>query len=289
MRSDTLACLVLSLGTALVGCGSPTPAAIQAPDRYEITDTSLTRIGATAHDAEGGLLEGVSVYASAVSDPTVLKVGHNSELQCQKWGLATVTLEAPPARKDVVVACRLVRELRVAPQRLVTVIERDSAGQPVPKDLGAFQFQAIGFDGKAIPDAPIEISVSEGGVIETVEGGTLRATQPGRATIHGLIADHTAKLEVEVGLLLTTRKGAVIEDGSHLGIAVEPGRYKVALGSTVPVEVVASGGTCDEHEEGTTLNPVCTFDKAGTIRIENPGVLGLGDDAEVTLRLVQTP
>lgn len=277
------------MGVVMVGCGTTAPASIQAPERYEIDDTSLTRIGAKALDEAGQPIEGVSVYVSGVSDPTVLKVGHNSELQCQKWGLATVTLEAPPARKDVVVACRLVKELRVAPQKLVTVLEPDPTGKALAKDLGAFQFQAIGFDGKAIKDAPIEVSVSEGGIITTLEDGTLRAMKPGRATIHGLIAAHTVALEVEVGLLVTTRKGALVEDGDHLGIPVQPGRYKVALGSDVDVRVAAAGGECEEHAEGKALEPMCTFAGAGTVRVENPGTLGLGDDAHVTLRLVRVP
>jgi len=291
MRVPTLAPIrwLVVCGLAAAGCGTSAPATIQAPERYEIDDTSLTRIGAKALDEAGQPIEGVEVYVSGVSDPAVLRVGHNSELQCQKWGLATVTLEAPPARKDVVVACRLVKELRVAPQKLVTVLEPDPTGQPVAKDLGAFQFQAIGFDGKAIKDAPIEVSVSEGGVITTGEGSTLRAVRPGRATIHGLIADHTASLEVEVGLLVTTRKAALVEDGEHLGIPVEAGRYKVALGSDVDVRVEAAGGTCDDHEDGKALEPMCTFEKAGTVRVENPGTLGLGDDAHVTLRLVRIP
>ncbi len=283
------ACLVASVALFWAGCGGNAPASIEAPERYEIEDTSLTRIGAKALDEAGQPIEGVEVYVSGVSDPAVLKVGHNSELQCQKWGLATVTLEAPPARKDVVVACRLVRELRVAPQKLVTVLEIDESGQPTPVDLGAFAFQAIGFDGKAIKDAPIEVSVSEGGVVVTKEDGTLRATRPGRATIHGLVASHTAKLEVEVGVLVTTRKAALVEDGEHLGIPVEPGRYKVALGSDVDVRVRAAGGTCDEHADGKALEPYCTFEKAGTVRVENPGTLGLGDDAHVTLRVVKIP
>jgi hypothetical protein len=273
----------------MFGCGTASPVSIQAPDRYEIDDTSLTRIGAKALDESGKPIEDVDVYVSGVSDPTVLKVGHNSELQCQGWGLATVTLEAPPARKDVVVACRLVQELRVAPQKLVTVLEPDATGSPVPRDLGGFQFQAIGMDGKAIKDAPIELAVSAGGVITTSDDGMIRAVQPGRATIHGLIASHTATMEVEVGLLVTTRKAALIEDGSHLGIPVQPGRYKVALGSDVNVRVTARGGACAEHSDGKALEPMCAFKSAGTVRIENPGVMGLGDDAHVTLRLVLVP
>jgi len=278
-----LACLVL------FGCSTTVPVTIQAPDRYEIDDMSLTRIGARALDEAGSPIEDVDVYVSGVSDPTVLKVGHNSELQCQSWGLATVTLEAPPARKDVVVACRLVQELRAAPQKLVTVLESDATGTPVPRDLGGFQFQAIGMDGKAIKDAPIELTVSAGGVITTTDEGMIRAVQPGRATIHGLIASHTATLAVEVGLLVTTRKATLVKDGAHLGIPVEPGRYKVALGSDVEVRITARGGTCAEHADGTALDPICVFDSAGTVRVENPGMMGVGDDAHVTLRLVLIP
>ena len=290
--SPSLRSAFCSLGlVGLAACSSATPATIQAPDRLDVDDTALTRIDAVAIDETGKPIDDLVVYVSAVSDPSVLRVGHNSELQCKTWGLATVTLEAPPARKDVVVACRLVQELRVAPQRLMTVLSPDAAGKPTPRDLGAFQFQAIGFDGKAIKDAPIEVTATAEGVLERTEDGTLRALKPGRATIHGVIANHTASLEVEVGLLLTTRKGTKVEDSGHLGIPVEAGRYRIAVGSDQEVRVRASGGTCEDHEDGLALEPVCTFETAGTVRIENPGSLGLGlgDDANVTLRVVQVP
>jgi len=281
--------LLSTAALLLWGCGSVTPASIDAPDQYEIRDSSLTRIGARARDEAGQLLEGVEVYVGAVSDPTILQVGHNSELQCQKWGVATVTLEAPPARKDVLVACRLVKELRAAPQKLRMVVEADAGGTPIARPLGAFQFQAIGFDGKAIKDAPIEIAVSGGGVIEKQDDGTLMAVQPGRATITGLLVDQTAAVDVEVGLLVATRKGVRVEDGRHLGIPVVPGRYRVALGSDVEVQVRGKGGQCEEAPAGTALEVVCTFEQAGTVRVENPGALGIGKDAQVTLRLLQVP
>jgi len=289
-RSLRAACFTLSL-IAVSACGGAAPVTIRAPDRLDVDDTALQRIEAVALDEAGEPINDLAVYVSAVSDPSVLQVGHNSELQCKAWGLATITLEAPPARKDVVVACRLVEELRVAPQRLMTVLTPDSTGQPTPRDLGTFQFQAIGYDGKAIKDAPIEVTATAEGVLERTPEGTLRALKPGRATIHGVIADHTASLEVEVGLLMTTRKGADVEDAGHLGIPVEPGRYRIALGSDQPVRVRAAGGECEDHEPALALDPICTFQSAGTVRIENPGSmgLGLGDAAKVTLRVVKVP
>lgn len=279
----------LGLG-AVSACGGPAPTAIRAPDRIDLDDTALTRIDAVAVDEAGASIDEVVVYISAVSDPAVLRAGHNNEVQCKRWGHATVTLEAPPVRADVLVSCRVVQELRVAPRRLMTVLESDAAGQPTPRELGAFQFQAIGLDGKAIKDAPIEITASTEGVLEPGGEGRLRAVKPGRATIHGVIADQSASLEVEVGLAITTRKGVIVAPSAHLAIAVEAGRYRVALGADRAVRVGAKGGVCEPHEAASSVETVCSFESAGDVRVENPASRREADAAaSVTLRVVQAP
>ena len=285
MSSDLrMALWGLGLGS-LSACGGPAPTAIRAPELIEVDDTALTRIDALAIDEAGASIDEVVVYASAVSDPSVLRLGHNNEVQCKRWGRATVTLEAPPVKAEVVVSCRLVQELRVAPQRLMTVLELDAAGQPTPRELGAFQFQAIGYDGKGIKDAPIEITTSTEGVLEKVEGGRLRAVRPGRATIHGVIADQSASLEVEVGLSVTTRKDVTVRQGGHVDMPVQAGRYRVAVGADQAVRVGAKGGSCDAHEADQAVQTVCTLASAGAVRIENPTPAG----ATVTVRVVQVP
>ena len=57
------------------------------------------------------------------------------------------------------------------------------------------------------------------------------------------------------------------------------------------MRVRAAGGECEDHEPALALDPICTFQSAGTVRIENPGSmgLGLGDAAKVTLRVVKVP
>lgn len=281
--------LTLALFAVLAACGGAAPQSIQAPPSLVLRDTSLSTIDAAALDAEGNVLDGVSVSVTATSDPSVLQVGNNGELQCRKWGLATVTLEAAPARRDVAVSCRLVKELRVAPARLTTTLERDDTGKVIAKDLGGYMFQAIGLDDKAIKDAPIEVTASDEGVLEQTEDGQLRALRPGKATITGVLDVHTATLEVEVGELVTTRKAITVEDSDGIGIPVPAGRYRVAVGASEPVRVVAKGGACDDHEDGKELSPVCTFSSAGNVRIENPGTLGLGADATVTMRIIAVP
>ena len=272
-----------------MGCGGPVPASIQAPDRYEIEDTKPVRIGAMALDEAGKRLGGVEVFMVDVGDPALLVLGANGELRCQKWGRTTVTMEASPVRKDIVVSCLLVKEVRGAPQKLVTVLEVDAEGHPVPMDLSTFAFQAIGLDGKAISDAPIEISVDAGETVEQDADGRIRAVQPGRATISGSLAGHVATLEVEVGLLVSLRKSVLIEGGESMEIAVDPGRYRVSTGSDVELRIRAVDGRCGEHDAATAIDQICTFESSGMVRVEHPGIRGQGEDAQVTVRLVRLP
>lgn len=274
------------LGVAVLsGCGGVDAASVRAPEQVQLDDAMPVGIEATALDESGAPVPGLQPHIAGVSDPSVLRVGHGNEVQCQKWGRATVTLAAGSARVDVPVVCRLVKELRVAPLRLSTVLQADDSGEPLPRDLGGFQFQAIGDDDRGIPDASIAISTSSEGVLDQLEDGRLRALRPGRGTIIGRIGDQSASLEVEVGLLVTTRKDETVTPSRRLTVPLEPGRYRVSAGADQPVRVVAKGGTCAEHEAAQAVEPVCTLETSGQVRVEAGG----SQEARVSLRVVQVP
>lgn len=287
MRVGSLAFAVL-VGW-LTGCSNPRTAAIQGPEKVVITDTRLTRIEAVAVDAAGQRLVDVPVAIAQNGDPMVLKVGNNGEVQCQRFGRVTLMLAAEGIEHPVQVACLLVGEVRGAPQRLVTILDVDADGAPIPKPLGAYQFQALDFDGKAIPDAPISVTTGSEGVLAQSAEGVFAAVKPGRAVLTGAVGGSSAQIEVEVGLLVALRKAETIPDGGHLGIPVAAGRYRVAVGASEPVVVGVRGGACDAHEAAQSVEPICNLDVGGTIRIENPGLTRLGPAAQATVRVVAIP
>ncbi|MBO84005.1 MAG: hypothetical protein CL927_01490 [Deltaproteobacteria bacterium] len=289
LNARSISTSLLACGFLWTGCGGPEPSTIQAPDRMAIDDAEPFRVDAMALDAAGAPMAAVPVVLAGVGDPTVLTLHATGELRCEKWGRTAVTLQAASLQRDVVVACRLVQEVRGAPQKLVAVLEAADDGPPRPMALGGYAFQAIGLDGRAIPDAVVDVTVDDGGVLVKDPDGSIRAVKPGLGVLSGSLGGHTAELEVSVGLLVSLRKSALVEAGDAIEVPLEQGHYQVSVGADVPVLVGVSAGECVSHEASLAVQVSCVLDDNGTVRIQNPAIRGRGDDAHATVRVVRVP
>ncbi len=278
------------VGTALLaGCGTSAPASIQAPAQITVSDTTLQTLQAQALDASGNVLEGVAVELTGVSDPGILKAGKGGALQCTSFGTATATLSAPPAKLDVIVRCMLIKEITPSPAELVLTMVPGPDGALVPSKSAKVGFTVVGLDGKPVTGADVAITVADPSVVALAPDGTATAKTRGQTTIKAVVADKIGTVDVVVGEQVLARQGQPLPDSETLGIPMEAGTYRITLGASQPVAISANGGSCLEHEAGTALDVTCNLRKTGTLVVTNPGTLGMGEDATVTMRIIRMP
>lgn len=286
--------LVLLLAAA-AGCADTTPASIQAPPQIVVNDAALVRIDAKVLNAAGEALPELQATVSAVSDPGLLKLGNNGELQCQRYGTGSATLSAGGVRHDVVIACMLISEIRAEPPVIEAVLLRDEAGVVQPAAVGPFTFTVLGLDGQPIQGVPLSIAASDPNVIQLQEGGQIQALRRGSASVKAVAGAKIGTVEVHVAEELTVRKGLAVEDSKSVGLPLEPGSYRVTMGSDQGVKLRFDGPRSGsevrcESDESTAAELVCTLAQAGTLELSNPGVLGMGGGvASVNLRVVRLP
>ena len=280
---------------AAAGCADTAPASIQAPPQIVVSDAALINIDAKVLNAAGEPLPELQATVSAVSDPALLKLGNNGELQCQGYGTGSATLSAGALRHDVVIACMLIQEIRPEPATIEAVLVRDEAGVVRPTSVGPFTFTAIGLDGKPLPGVPLNLTASDPNVIALKEGGLVEALAMGKASIKAVAGDKIGTIEVRIAEELSTRKGLVVEDSKSVGLPLEPGSYRVTMGSDQGVKVSVEGVRSGDEarcvaDESVSAELLCTLAQAGTLEINNPGVLGMGGGpASVNLRVVRLP
>ncbi len=287
----TLGLLVLFLAA----CADTTPASIRTDAKLTISDNKLISPKAEALNAAGEPIEGATVTVTSVSDPKILKLGNNGELQCAAFGTATATLTSGSARFDQVVECMLVKEIRAVPATLEALLVRDEAGLIQPAQVGPFQFEVVGLDDAVIPGVNLTITASDPNLLEPSPDGRITVKARGKSSIKAVLGDKIGTLDVLVAEELATRKGVLVEDSKSFGLPLEPGSYRVTAGSDQGVKISFDGQRSGEEAgctspEGTTHDLQCTFAQTGTLLVENPGVLGIGGgSASVNLRVIRLP
>ena len=171
----------------------------------------------------------------------------------------------------------------------------DAAGVVQPAAIGPFTFEVIGLDGQPILGAPLAVTPSDPNIIQVGEGGSVTALRRGKASIKAIIGDKIGTVEVEVSEEVAVRKAVPVDDSKSFGLPLEPGSYLVTAGSDLGVEVSFEGVKSGDEAgcaapEGTSAELRCTLAQAGTLQVENPGVLGMGGGAaSVNLRVVRLP
>ena len=292
MRAHLRLPLALS---ALIGCADSAPAKIEAPAKLTQADGKLLRIDAKVLNAAGEPLPELHATVSAVSDPALLKLGNNGELQCQRYGTGTATLSAGSVKHDVVIECMLIAEVKATPPTLAATLVPDAAGVVQPAGIGPFTFEVIGLDGQPILGAPLAVTPSDPNIIKVGEGGSVTALRRGKASIKAIIGDKIGTVEVEISEEVAARKAVPLDDSKSFGLPLEPGSYLVTAGSDQGVKVSFEGVKSGDEAgcvapEGTSAELRCTLAQAGTLQVENPGVLGMGGGAAlVNLRVVRLP
>jgi len=275
----------------LAACSSD-PARIDAPPTVTVYDRAMQSIDTRVLDAEGEPLD-LPVRAVAVSDPAVVALGKNGELQCASYGDATVTLEAgeadgPTVRAETLMRCQLVKEIMVEPAKVAFTLKPDAQGVVRPALSDPLRIVVVGIDGQPIDQADVSVT-SEDPTIARLEKGAVQARQRGATTIKVAAGDKVTEVPVEASLVVDDRLGLVIADGETHGIPVEAGTYRVTVGSDQPVEVSFQGADC-ESDEATAHTLDCTLEKGGTVRVENPAIFGMGGGpATLNIRLLQRP
>ena len=275
----------------LAACSSD-PARIDAPPTLTVYDRAMQTIDARVLDAAGEPLD-LPVRAVSVSDPAVLALGKNGALQCASYGDATVTLEAgeadgPKVRVDTLLRCQLVGEVRVEPAAVSFNLKPDDSGVVRPALSEPLRITVLGLDGKPIDGADVSVT-SQDPTVARLEKGAVQARQRGATTIKVAAGDKVTEVPVEASLVVDDRLGLVVADGETHGIPLEAGSYRVTVGADQPVELSFQGADC-ESDEATAHTLDCTLEKGGTIRVENPGIFGMGGGpATLNIRVLQRP
>lgn len=276
----------------LAACGSD-PASIAVAPTTPVYDRALVQLDARALDGDGEALD-VPVKAVKVSDPDVMQLGNNGELQCTRYGDVTVTLQAggadgPTVQADTLVRCQLVKEVVVEPSTVSFTLREDDAGVLRPQTSDPLRITVVGLDGQPISDADVSVTSRDPGIAR-VEKGAVQARQAGATAISVAAGDKVTEVPVEALLVVEERTGLVVADGETHGIPLEAGRYRVTVGSDQPVEVSVQGASCESDGEGTAHRLTCELDKAGNLRVENPAIFGLGGGkATVKLLVLRLP
>lgn len=271
----------------LAAACSSTPAEIDVQPSFTITHQRFLDLDATVRDAEGEALS-VEARATAVSDPTVLKLGNNGELQCAGYGDVSVTLSAPPAEATTLVKCRLVARLDVSPDALAFALNPDPKGVVRPIESSPLKVTAYGPQDVVLSDVEVTMTTDNPSVAR-VEDGRVQVRQRGATVLRVAAGDEVVEVPIEVSVVAEERRGIVIADGDVHGLPLEAGRYRVTLGSDQPVEARVSQ---DCRTAGADVEQTfdCTLTKGGALRIENPAFFGFGGgDATVHVRALRLP
>jgi hypothetical protein len=280
----------LAIAVFAASCGGgPVPSSIRVADRVTLTDLTLARVDAVALDEKQAPIEELDVVVTAVGDPSVVKLGNNGELQCQRFGTTTATVSAPPLQVDIVVECMLVREVAPSVPELELVLSRDDAGAPVPARGGPLTFTVVGLDGQPIPGVQATVTASSPDVFTLHPDGSVEALRRGRGSVKAVFSTRLGTTEVRVLEEVATRKAVPLADGATLSLPLGPGSYKVAAGGTEAIALRAEGGACPDQDAAVQVEAACTFDQAGALVIENPSTFGLGAASTVSVRVLQLP
>lgn len=284
--------IALLSGLLLAACSSD-PASIRVAPTQVVTGSQFISLGAAALDESGKALD-VPVMAVKVSDPALLKLGNNGELQCQGYGDVTVSLTAGPAAGpatgETLIRCQLVKEIRVQPEKLAFSLKPDTDGVIHPSSSDPLQITVIGADGQPVANADLAISSADPTIARIESGNIVQVRQRGATTIKLAAGDKLVEIPVSVSLVALERVGLEVPDGETHGIPLEAGHYSLTIGATQPVEVEVQGADCEGQGEATAHTLACELKAAGTLRIENPALLGFGGGpASVSVRVLQLP
>ncbi len=265
----------------LLACSS-TPTSIDAPEALTWTSSARIDVGASVLDEGGEVMPDEVVVASSSSAPDVVQVG-NGALICQRNGASSVTLTSGALERTVQIQCAIVSAI-TGPDLLRVVFEEGETGEKALR----LQYAVEGPEG--VEDLPVSITSSAPTILAAGDGGGLTALDFGAADVTIAVSDKTLVVPVEVARELPRHTGLVIGDGDGHGISLEAGRYLVKLHSDQPIEAKFQGTDCESDGEGTDLEFECTLAAASALRIENPGLLGMGGGkATVNARIVQLP
>ena len=142
---------------------------------------------------------------------------------------------------------------------------------------------------KGVDEIPVSVTSSKPEVVSVSEGGGLTVLQFGLAELTIAASDKAHVVTVEGGRELDRHAGMKVKDGDSTAIAVAAGRYVATVHSDQPVTLAFGGSEC-ETDEGTELELECTVPGASTVKVENPGLLGMGGGtATVNVKLIQLP
>ena len=186
--------------------------------------------------------------------------------------------------------CQLVKEIRVKPEKLAFSLKPDAEGVIHPSSSYPLQITVIGADGQPVANADLAISSADPTIARVESGNIVQVRQRGATTIKLAAGDKLVEIPVSVSLVALERVGLEVPDGETHGIPLEAGHYSLTIGATQPVEVEVQGADCEGQGEATTHTLDCELKAAGTLRIENPALLGFGSGpASVSVRVLQLP
>lgn len=261
-----------------LACSQPTT--LDAPAVQTWTNFKALELEARVLDADGDVLDEPAVVIVSSSDEAVVKVAKDGTSYCKNNGSSSLELKAGELTATVQVQCAIVKQITV-PKTLRVLLD-DGNEQALRLD-----YSVEGPEG--VHDLPVTITSSAPEVVQVGEGGALTALAFGKADITVAVSDKAETVTVEVGRQLDGEAGLKVKDGEGHGITLEAGRYETVVASDQPVTVHFAGTDC-ESDEALEHELTCTLEKAGTLRIENPGLLGMGGGTASTyVKLIQLP
>lgn len=199
-------------------------------------------------------------------------------------GDARVTLKAEPIERSITVRCVIVDKLAAEKDRLEVVLRPEEGSK-------ALDPLALTIEGPAgVEEIPVRFESDNPAVLGVGEGGGMTVKGFGKATLNIAVADKELNIPVEIGRVLREEQGLVIEDDEGHGITLEPGRYRAVVSGDQELRVAFQGTHCESDEDAEQHVLECRLEKAGALRVENPGLLGMGSgDATVSIEVIELP
>lgn len=260
---------ILTAVALLASACTSAPHAIQVDhDTMSVYSTAATALRATAVDSSGKAVTDVALTYTAVS-PEVASVDPNGSVRCQKSGDAAVVVAGANLHSTVRVSCRIATSIQLPPALRLVLGE---ANQPVESSV-------LNERGEVVEGAHAVFASTNEAVVR-IAGGHLIAVGVGTATVTAALGIANAELSVEV-VEVVQRHALALSDGATEVLTLAPGSYEVDIvavaGGGYGVTAQWVGAPCHASKEAQRHRLRCKLSEAGSLRVENPTMFGMGD------------
>jgi len=282
MRTPVVPALAVLIGLGLLGCADKKPARIQIDEPPVITNTSYFTLPASAVNAKGEPIPGVSLAWSG-GPAEIIEVAPTGNLRCAKTGDATLAISAGAVSQRVPLKCRIPVEIAMP-----TDVQVVLGAAPV-----ALHARALGDGEKPLDDVVVQVTSSDP-AIAAVDGDLVKGVAVGKARLQASAGGITTVAPVEV-VEKVVSDAVTLKDGASKTWTLQPAEYQVVVELKTDerlkqgVTVTWAGTACENQPEKTSHKFNCRVSETATMTVTNPKLMGVGATVSGTVSVFRIP